>query len=359
MFLAYAGVNDARIKEIEECCNLAEVWKDANGHPYARIWHCMNRGLCPVCDEIEAWSQSLDRLVFLAKLFNAAKKEFRIWRVDFTVASDVWPKIPRDNLPSFARIGYETMQEYFDSFLGWKVKFGIDIAPQYWHSNNAGLGFYPHLHCVIPRLFVDAETGRLSTTDFMWLNNARIKTIWRRRVEEAYGRSSARRGFGGRGSEMFSVRITAYDHVGPPLPERLKYVYRGIVFNYEGIVKNGMDYLKWDRDFIRWTLLSRHVRHLGFGLFAPRNLSAKSQFMRTVGLDYETRIVRSKRRRKKVCPEDGLPVDIPLNDKETLVRSAARERGLKQLVSDFFAELRREADGRYVPYHKPRRMGSA
>ncbi|MDV3293728.1 MAG: hypothetical protein LYZ70_05605 [Nitrososphaerales archaeon] len=289
----------------------------------------------------------MDRLILLAKMFNHAKKPFLVWRVDFTVGKDLWPRIPRDKLSRFARIGYKTMQQVFDEKLGFKARFGMEISPQYWHSSAAGLGLYPHLHSVIPRLFVDEATGKLSTVDMLRLPIGRVKVLWRKNVEAVYGKSSSSFKSGSR--EMFSVRVRRYERVYP-LIERLKYVYRGAIFDYEKYVNQGSDYSGWDREFVRWSLFSRHFRHIGYGLFAGLNLSAKSPFMRRIGLDYKTRMLREKERRKKWCPECGALVGGRMHDVALVHRKEAREKGLKQLKADFLAELKREADGRYVSY---------
>jgi hypothetical protein len=286
-------------------------------------------------------------MVFLAKLFNHARQRFHVWFVDFTVGKDIRENIPRDGLSRFGGVAYATMREYFAQKLKMKVRFGMEVSPQYWHSNAPGLEYLPHFHIMIPRLFVEESTGRiLDRLKMELLDEEVIKVIWRKNVEAITGPSEST--FRDLSKDKFSVKL-GFTRRMFPMRHRLKYMYRGAVFDIEKYVNAGRDYYGWDREFVVWLLTTKHKRHVGYGLFSARNLSAESQFMRSIGLDYQTRMERERERRKKFCPHCGAivesgHVEVSVNFKE------AHLRGYEMLKANYEDELKREADGRYVPY---------
>jgi hypothetical protein len=84
---------------------------------------------------------------------------------------------------------------------------------------------------------------------------------------------------------------------------RLKYMYRGIVFDLEKALNNGGNVSEWNSEFVRWALLSNHKRHLGYGLLSAKGRSPKSVYMQRIGADFGTRGQRLKLYRRKNNPE--------------------------------------------------------
>jgi hypothetical protein len=247
-------------------------------------------------------------------LFDHSAVKRHVWYVDFTVGGDMRKKIPRNNLPEFAKLAYQVMQEYFRKKLKYDAEFGMDVAPQFWSSEEPGKGYRPHLHTIIPRVFferntmkvIDIRTNRLGSEED--LNE--LKRMWRSKVESAYGKSRARV----KGKyEEFSVKVKWRGEDWKPryyrrsMRHRLKYMYRGIVFDIEKHIddkarrQEDLDFEQWDSEFMKWALMTNHKRHIGYGLMSPKGRSARSPFMRRIGFDYGTRKERKKAMRKH-CP---------------------------------------------------------
>jgi hypothetical protein len=312
--------------------------------------YCGESKACINEDLVEnAWEMN-DMLVYLQFLFEKAKREPLVWFVDFTVAADIRKRIPRDNLSGFAKLAYQVMQEYFDKKFGFECDFGMEIVPQYWSSDEPGKGFIPHLHTIIPRVFFDRKTGDVSPIRMELIGTyeqvENLKVMWRQKVEAAYGKSRAK--VQGK-YEKFDVK-TAYVVKSDSLVDgrykrrwnyrrslrhRLKYMYRGIVFDIEkalagDVLRNHVPQnpMNWDSQFVRWALISNHKRHVGYGLLSPRGRSAKSRHMIHIGLDMGTRKERLKRYRHKACPDCGsdreLDWGVPVLSKKDAFEAKAK-----------------------------------
>ncbi|HVB95116.1 MAG TPA: hypothetical protein VND41_00760 [Nitrososphaerales archaeon] len=279
---------------------------------------CREDKACVNEDVIEnAWEMN-DMELYLHLLFEHAGVKRHVWYVDFTVASDMRRKIPRDNLSSFAKLSYETMKEYFSWKLKYEADFGMDVAPQFWSSDSPGAGYRPHLHTIIPRVFFDRKRLRVIDIRMNQLGSVadleKLKQLWRAKVESAYWRSRAKV----KGKyEEFSVKVKWRNEDWKPryyrrsMRHRLKYMYRGIVFDVEkhiakkAMSQEPMGWQNWNNEFMRWALTASHKRHIGYGLMSSPSRSRRSVFMRTIGFDYGTRQERKKAMRKE-CPEpDG------------------------------------------------------
>jgi hypothetical protein len=260
-----------------------------------------------------AWEMN-DMELYLRLLFERARVKRHVWFIDFTIGSDLRKKIPRSNLAAFAKLSYEVMQEYFRKKLRYEAEFGMDVAPQFWSSDEPGLGYKPHLHTIIPRVFfdkkslrvLDIRTNRLGSPEDL----EELKRMWRSKVESVYGRSRARV----KGKyEIFDVRVKFRGEDWQPryyrksVRHRLKYMYRGIVFDVEKWFEKKarrqepIDYRVWNNEFMRWALTTSHKRHIGYGLMSSRGRDRRALFMRTIGFDYGTRQERKKAMRKH-CP---------------------------------------------------------
>ena len=296
----------------------------------------------------DAWEMN-DMELYLHLLFEHAGVKRHVWFVDFTVAGDVAKRIPRDNLSAFAKLGYAVMQEYLRKKLKYDAEFGMDIAPQFWGSEEPGKGYRPHLHAIVPRVFfdrntmkvVDIRTNRLGSSED--LND--LKRMWRSRIESVYGKSRARV----KGKyEEFSVKVKWCNEEWLPrnyrksMRHRLKYMYRGIVFDVEKHIEKKakrqepFDYVAWDNEFIKWALTTSHKRHIGYGLMSSKGRNAGSQFMRSIGFDYGTRKER-KREMRKHCPvvEAGVVCDCYIHrwyGDEMMPLDKAEGLGLKAVV---------------------------
>ena len=315
---------------------------------------CRTRG-CPSDDWVQVRSQVDDMKFLLARLFEAAGQPLFVWFVDFTMGSDLWAEVPRTNLARLRQIAYETMQEYFDEVWGFPVKFGMDVVAQYWSSRNPGRRYVPHIHAIVPRLFVEAASGRALSDDRMkYIDESRVKEIWRRRVEAEYGQSHAK--VAGLYAK-FSCKVSYTQGVGSQnrnsgLDKRLRYMYCGIAWDYNLFAIGGKDYSRWNREWFRWSLTYNHKRHQPYGLMAARNLSSKSEFVRRIDLDIGTKRERDKIRRSRGCPHCNQPVVVDRDIGENaqyLTRKEASEAGLEVWKSRFADEDVKYRD--FVSYH--------
>jgi hypothetical protein len=276
--------------------------------------YCREDKACLNEDFVEnAWEMN-DTELYLQLLFEHAGVKRHVWYVDFTVGADMRRKISRDNLPEFAKLAYEVMQEYFRKKLKYDLVFGMDIAPQFWSSEEPGKGYRPHLHSIIPRVFfernplkvVDIRMNRLGSEEDL----SEVKRLWRSKVESVYGKSRSRV----KGKyEEFSVKVEWRNEDWKPrfyrrsMRHRLKYMYRGMVFDIEKHIEGKrlrqepFVFDKWDNEFVKWALTTSHKRHIGYGLMSPKGRSGRSPFMRSIHFDYGTRQERKKAMRK-LCP---------------------------------------------------------
>ncbi len=323
-YLSYLGLVELA-KEVDECKHhvIEQHCLGQKAHSSWALRLCRQDKACLNEDMIEtAWEMN-DMELYLQFLFEHAGLKKHVWYVDFTVGSDVRKRIPWHNLSSFAGLAYEVMQEYFRKKLKYDAEFGMDIAPQFWGSEEPGEGYKPHLHAIIPRVFIerqspkvlDIRTNRLGSEEDL----SELKRMWRKKVESVYGRSRARV----KGKyEEFSVRVAwkgeeEFD-LGPrkrrirsyraSMRHRLKYMYRGIVFDIEKSFETKrrrmgpVDFGEWDSAFVRCALTTNHKRHIGYGLMSSKGRSKRSRYMRRIGMDFGTRQQRRKLLRKK-CPE--------------------------------------------------------
>ena len=283
-------------------------------HASWSLWLCRQDKACLNEDLVEtAWEMN-DMELYLHLLFERAAVTRHVWYVDFTVGGDMRKKIPRDNLPEFAKLAYQVMGEYFRKKLKFDAEFGMDIAPQFWSSGEPGKGYRPHLHTIIPRVFFDRNTLRVIDIRMNRLGSDEdlneLKRMWRSKVESVYGKSRARV----KGKyEEFSVMVKWRNEEWKPrdyrksMRHRLKYMYRGIVFDLEKYMQKKADrgedvhVSKWDNEFVKWALMTSHKRHIGYGLMSPKGRSAGSKFMRSIQFDYGTRQDRKRAMRKR-CP---------------------------------------------------------
>jgi hypothetical protein len=330
----------------------------SSAHTSYGLMRCREMRECVNEDLIEtAWEMN-DMELYLQLLFAHARVMKHVWYVDFTIGGDLQGRIPRDDPGGFARHCYGTMQEYFAAKLnGYDAEFGMDVVPQFWHSDQPGKGFHWHAHTIIPRVFIDRKTLKVLPIRMNQVadrNNGDLellKTIWRRRVEGAYGLSKAKvKGRYG----MFSVRVWFRGEEFAPrgyrksLRHRLKYMYRGIVFDYEQYVERRekagrpLEYEGWNKEFVRWSLLGGHKRHIGYGLMSSRGRRADSPFMSAIGFDYGTRKERRKEMRRR-CPEQeaggvcGCFIERWDGDEVVSLHEAER-LGLKTVVRDYDEE---------------------
>jgi hypothetical protein len=269
---------------------------------------CLNEDLVE-----NAWEMN-DMELYLRLLFEHASVKRHVWYVDFTVGGDLRRHIPRENQSRFAKLGYEVMQEYFQKKLKFDAEFGMDVAPQFWSSEEPGKGYRPHLHAIIPRVFIDRRTLKVIPIRMNRLGSEEdlndLKRMWRSKVESVYGKSRARV----KGKyEEFSVKVKWRSEDWKPryyrksMRHRLKYMYRGMVFDVEKYIEDKaerqepLDFRSWDNEFVRWALTTSHKRHIGYGLMSPKGRSRLSPFMRSIGFDYGTRQERRKAMKKR-CP---------------------------------------------------------
>ena len=282
-------------------------------------------------------------------------------------------KSPRLGLAEFAELSYLVTWNYFNEKLGLTdasgesvdIEIGFDASPQYWHSRMPASGWVPHIHAVVPRLFFEKDSGKLLNLRLEHIDKDVLQMMWRSAVEARYGESKAR--FGG-GYEKFSLWMK-YTKTQRGLDKRLRYAYRGIEFDfnkeilggsdyayrgvasdvYLGIVEPSHEWLVWQADFVRDALTLRHKRHVGYGLFSGKNMSAESKYMQTLKLDFGTKKERDKLRRVRLCPHCGdmleKDYDAPLMD-----RSEAVAKGYEHLKRKNGDEMRKWRDMGYVPY---------
>ncbi len=318
---------------------------------------CGERG-CPNDDWVDSSSQKEDTKFIYARLFEAIKQPLFVWTLDFTLASDLWPLVPRSNLGLLRQIAYQCMQEYWNYVWGFPVKIGFDAVTQFWSSRRPGSHYVPHVHANQPRIFTETATGRVLTdVHVKYIDESILKQLWRSRVEAVLGRRSRAKVAGS--YEKFSCKVNHITGLGAPnknkgLDKRVRYMYRGIAFDYLVYAVRGHDYSHWDRNFVRWSLTFPHKRHQTYGLLAAKNLSPSSSFVRRIGLDIGTKRERDKLRSSSghTCPECGCETEIDHDrdeDFRLLNRKEAIERGLEIWKSQVVDEDRKYRD--YVPYN--------
>ena len=300
-------------------------------HKGLKPMFCREARVCPRDDWFVFRSQVNDMKFILYRLFGAANQRLFVWTVDFTMGKDLWNKVARGDLSKLGKIAYETMQEHFTDKWRFPVKFGMDCVVQYWHSEAPSEGWMPHVHAIIPRFFLNEAGLPVKDVRMKLLGASAIKTIWRRRVQAEYGKSRAKL----EGEyEKFDVRMKWVTRE-KGLDHRLRYMYRGVVRDYAKAVEKGVDFSHWNIEWARLSLLYNHKRHQSYGLLAARNLSAKSDFMKAVGLDLGTRREREKVRRHAKCPDCGGDIEPDHGEESLLVlsRQEAVKSGLPQWKS--------------------------
>jgi hypothetical protein len=314
-YLSSLGLSE-KAKAVSECKKhlIAQHCLGQHAHASWSFLFCREDKACVNEDMVENGWEMNDMELYLQLLFEHARVKRHVWYVDFTVGGDLKKKIPRDNLAEFAKLGYQVMQEYFRKKLVYDAEFGMDVAPQFWSSEEPGKGYRPHLHTIIPRVFMDRNTTRVLDIRMNRLGSeedlSELKRMWRSKVESVYGKSRARV----KGKyEEFSVKVMWRGEDWKPrfyrrsMRHRLKYMYRGIVFDVEKYIekkevrREQLDLSEWNSEFMKWALTTSHKRHIGYGLMSPKGRSARSRFMRSIGFDYGTRQERKKAMRKQ-CP---------------------------------------------------------
>jgi hypothetical protein len=293
----------------------------------------------------------------LNAIFDALKQPFHIWTIDFTVGRDLWESIyAAGGMKKLRQVAFETLCEYWEGVWRFPVDFPLDVSAQWWSSRSPGSGPRPHLHCQVPRIFVEKSTGRiLRDVHVKFIDEDKLKRIWRRCVEEAWKPSeSVSQGK----YEKFSVKINYLTGVGARfkrgLDKRLRYAYRRASQDYELFTVNREDWMipasKWDRKYVIRSLTDPIRRRQGFGLFAGRSFSPGGAFMRSIGLDLGRRNDRDKVRRHLSCPECGAPLlrgseagDVVLSEAE------AKAAGVPLWRSSIGDEIRKFRE--YEDYH--------
>jgi len=318
--------------------------------------YCRNVRLCGRDDNIERYGGADDMLWKMNSLFSICgipyvpEVPYRLrdyrgpywWAVDFTESKDIWPRIGFYELPLLGAMAYDTMKEYFRKVWPMPVRFGMNVYVQAWHSGNPGEGWYPHVHSLIPRLFF-REDYSLVRSNLAWLNHEKIKLIWRRKVEERWGKS--RGGFKHR-QDMFSVRVQVKipDEIAVKMrrrgiKHRLRYMGRGFALDFTKHVNRGYSYKDWDKEYVARMLTGNgHKRSQSYGVLSARFLHDGSDFAKHWGLKLWTKKERLKAAHWRPCPEhpDGhLAIDFE-NDVE-FSRKEAAEAGFLMMKPDFRA----------------------
>jgi len=326
-------------------------------HRGVSAYMCGEHG-CPNDDWVDSSSQKEDTKFVYARLFEAIKQPFFVWTLDFTLASDLWPLVPKTNLGLLRQVAYQCMQEYWNTVWGFPVKIAFDAVTQFWSSRNPGSRYVPHVHAIQPRIFTEAATGRVLTdVRVKFIDESILKQLWRLKVEAALGRKS--RAKVGGSYEKFSCKVNHISGLGAPyrnkgLDKRVRYMYRGIAFDYLVYAVRGYDYSQWDREFVYWSLTFSHKRHQTYGLLAAKNLSPNCSFARSIGLDIGTKRERDKLRSSSshTCPECGCETQIDHDHDEDfrlLSCKEAAERGLELWKAQVEDEERKYRD--FASYH--------
>lgn len=304
--------------------------------------YCRNIRLCGRDDNIERYGGADDMLWKLRNLFACAGAPLYTWAVDFTESADIWPRIRQRELSVLGGLAYQTMKEYFTKLWPMPVKFGMNVYVQAWHSEEPGKGWYPHVHSIIPRLFF-RDDNTLVRSDMKWLDHEKVKLIWRRNVEEYWGKSSG--GFRHR-QDMFSVKVQVRyeDDVASKMgrrgvKHRLRYMGRGFAIDFTKYVNRGYRYDHWDEKYVGQMLMGNgHKRCQSYGILAAKNLSDESPFSKWWGLKLWTKRERMKARRWRPCPvhpEGHMVLDFASEVEFT--RKEAFDAGFVQMKPNFRA----------------------
>lgn len=72
----------------------------------------------------------------------------------------------------------------------------MDVAPQFWSSEEPWKGYRQHLHRIISRVFIDRKSLKVVDIRMNRLGDEEdlneLKRMWRAKVESVYGKSRAR-----------------------------------------------------------------------------------------------------------------------------------------------------------------------
>ena len=341
--LLHFGVSVDKAKFVSECGEKFVPVQCSESPHFDKLVapvYCRNVRLCGRDDNIERYGGADDMLWKLRNLFAAAKVPLYTWAVDFTEAADVWPRIRQHELSVLGGLAYETMKEYFAKLWPMPVRFGMNIYAQAWHSEDPGKGWYPHVHSIIPRLFY-RDNYSLVRSDMQWLNHEKIKLIWRRKVEDRWGKS--RGGFKHR-QDMFSVRVqvkyedeVAHNKHRRGVKHRLRYMGRGFAIDFTKHVNSGLPYDHWDKKYVGQMLIGNgHKRSQSYGILSARSLATGSPFLKYWALKLWTKRERMRARRWRPCPihpEGHLVLDFASEVEFT--RKEAFDAGFSQMRPNF------------------------
>jgi len=257
---------------------------------------CRETALCYVDSKAQTSNDVDDALEVVHAIYSKVHRRLRFYCFEFTVPKDLQSKIGMDGGPVMKRIAQETWEEYY----GGDVQLGMSLAFHYWHSSNPLLGFYPHVHGTLFDFGVGKKSGELIPFTRGVVDVARLRRIYRRRLEARFGVSADK------DVNLHVHYSTGYGH----LRHRLAYQYRAFVQDAYRYVAMAAPELA-DADWLRKALFRGRERRVSqCGWFNHRNLSPMSRFMRLLGLSLPKKAVRDKERQRVWCPTCGCEMTV-------------------------------------------------
>ena len=253
----------------------------------------------------------------------------------FTIPSDLWPRIPDEDIHVLERFVIEILTEYFGGERSVLVKgqkrlyryvIGGDVAGQWFHSfkpwekGNVWRGFDPHVHAAVYSVMYDRlmEVPSLSGVERgafvlrrLGLSNAEVQKMrlemaseWKERVEARYGKSRFQAvGKGPKGYASSWVVDYRYFPRRHDVEHWLDYMFRPEVKDaYREVVHNNSrpsseGEWAWFKRMVSVKAKGEH-RHSGFGWMANVSLN---RYVKRLGIQFKPKAERDKERRRVPC----------------------------------------------------------
>ena len=262
---------------------------------------CCRSPLCPWCSATDS-RRLVDYLKYrVHEIYGKLHRMIRFYRYEFTVPFDLQSKVGFEGLSELDKLAKETLVEYLGKPKD--LHLGIAQVPQWWHSSDpfgSGKfgGFFAHVHGICFDFGFDDKQGRVVPFGKLYLSEdkgfARLRSLWREKVETRFGCSSA-------GDVDCYIR---YEEGGDELTHRLQYMLRSPVQDFYGYVKSVGVLSGYDVEWVKRALRGRgHAQRVHYyGWLAPVSMSPKSNFMRFLGLELLNRKSYDSERKKVFCP---------------------------------------------------------
>ncbi len=358
---------DSRRLAMEDCGNLFRYWvcdRDSSHEGVTRIG-CKDP-LCYVCSSVRTKMKVADKMELLDRTYEQLHEYVGCSGLTFTMPSDLWPKIPDEDIAVLERFVIEILTEYYGGERSVSVKgqkrlyryvIGGDVAGQWFHSfkpwqkGNVWRGFSPHVHVAVYSVMYDRlmEVTTLNSVERgvfvlrrLGLSNAEVQKLrlelaakWKECVEARYGKSRFQAvGKGPKGYASSWVVDYRYFQRRYDVEHWLDYMFRSEVKDaYREVVHNDSrpsseGEWAWFKRMVSVRAKGVH-RHSGFGWMANVNLN---RYVKRLGIQFKPKVERDKERRRMPCYRCGGEMKSSWFDRVLTLEDVV-SRGVPFLVS--------------------------